>query len=419
MGKEKAKEKTKTGSIHMRILVVGNRIPWPLYDGGALATYRLLKGLSSLGHEITFFTYNTKKHFQTKEEITKAFGFCEVITHELDSTPNKLVALRQFLKADSYFLSRYESEEASNQLKKLIENQQYDLVQIEGLYSWPLLNPLFDWLKLKLELPVVYRAHNIESQIWKRVLNSEQNRFKKLFLRIQVKKLEREELRLLKLVDATIAISTIDEKCFQAHAPNPIHVFLPTVEQPMLSIKQIQPNSIFHIGSMEWEANVQGVQWFLSKVWPLLIEKNPDLRFHVAGKGIEKHKHLFFQYGVVYHGEVSNAIDFMKNYGVGIVPIHAGSGIRMKLIESMAWGIPSVSTGIGVQGLPLDNDSPEVLIADEAGDFAEALSSLFNDWPSAIRLGKRAHQYIQANHHEHKNLQELDGFLKKISLAKY
>jgi len=398
----------------MRILVIGNRIPWPLHDGGAIATYRLLKGLSSLGHEVTFFTYNTKKHFQTKEEITNALGFCEVVTHELDSTPNKLGALMQFLKADSYFLSRYDSEEASDQLKKLIENQQYDLVQIEGLYSWPLLNPLFSWLKQNFALPVVYRAHNVESQIWNRVLNSERNRLKKLFFRSQVKKLEREELRLLGLVDATISISTIDEKYFRAHTPKPIHVFLPTVDQPLHPIKQIQPNSIFHIGSMEWEANVRGVQWFLSKVWPLLIENNPDLRFHVAGKGIEKHKHLFFQFGVVYHGEVSNAIDFMKNHGIGIVPIHAGSGIRVKLIESMAWGIPSVSTSVGVQGLPLSEGSPEVLIADEAGGFAEALSSLFNDWPSAISLGKRAHQYVQANHHEHKNHQELDGFLREI-----
>jgi len=86
----------------------------------------------------------------------------------------------------------------------------------------------------------------------------------------------------------------------------------------------------------------------------------------------------------------------------------------VKLIESMAWGIPSVSTSVGVQGLPLNEGSPEVLIADEAGGFAEALSSLFNDWPSAISLGKRAHQYVLANHHEHKNLQELDGFLREI-----
>ena len=401
----------------MRILIVGNRVPWPLHDGGALATYRLLKGLVGLGHEVAFFTYNTKKHFQTKDKIKQAFGFCEVITYELDSTPSKLGALRQYLKTDSYFLSRYESMEASNQLKKLIETQKYDLIQIEGLYSWPLLNPFFDWLKHGLQLPVIYRAHNVESQIWERVLHTERNRLKRLFLRSQVNKLEHEEHRLLGLVDATISISTIDEKYFRAHTPNPIHVFLPTVDQPLNPLKQIQPNSIFHIGSMEWEANVRGVQWFLSKVWPLLIENNPNLRFHVAGKGIEKHKHLFFQFGVVYHGEVSNAIDFMKNHGICIVPIQAGSGIRMKLIESMAWGIPSVSTSIGVQGLPLAEDSPEVLIADEAGDFATALSSLFNDWPSAIRLGKRAHQYVQANHHEHKNLQELDGFLRKIQLV--
>ena len=68
----------------MKLLVIGNRVPWPLHDGGAIATYGMLRSLAENGAEVHFFTFNTKKHFAENATIEKYFGFCRVYLHPLD-----------------------------------------------------------------------------------------------------------------------------------------------------------------------------------------------------------------------------------------------------------------------------------------------------------------------------------------------
>ena len=72
----------------MKILVLGSRIPYPQRDGGAIATFGMLKELAAQGAEITYFTFNTKKHFVSKNDIEKHFGFCKVIPFYIDASPD-------------------------------------------------------------------------------------------------------------------------------------------------------------------------------------------------------------------------------------------------------------------------------------------------------------------------------------------
>jgi hypothetical protein len=106
---------------------------------------------------------------------------------------------------------------------------------------------------------------------------------------------------------------------------------------------------------MEWQANEQGVMWFLKKVWPRVLSAQPNVKFHLAGKGLSKTDPRFFQTGIVNHGEVDDAEVFMQSRGIMIVPIQAGSGIRIKSLEAMALGVPVVSTSIGACSLSRDN----------------------------------------------------------------
>lgn len=397
----------------MKVLVIGNRVPWPLRDGGAIATFQLLKDLVENNNDVVYFTFNTQKHFVEKEAIDEHLGFCRVLTREKNSTPNFIEGALNLLNSSSYFLSRYSDAQGTERLKALLKKENFDLVQVEGLYSWPLVSPLLDDLKKK-NIPVLYRAHNVESQIWERVCEDEKNVFKRWFLRNQTQKLKQEEIEVVNGVDGVVAISSDDASFFKKYGAEKVYVFMPSIWQGILPLKKIQPNAIFHIGSMEWEANVAGIHWFLRKVWPLLIEKLPDLQFHIAGKGINKHEQMFFQAGVVNHGEVADADDFIKNHGIGIVPIQAGSGIRMKLIQCMALGVPCVSTGVGVQGLNLDPDKPEVMIADNPKEFANAITYLLGHWRETIELGKRSHLYVQENHHPLKNLQGLEEYYRSF-----
>jgi glycosyltransferase involved in cell wall biosynthesis len=177
---------------------------------------------------------------------------------------------------------------------------------------------------------------------------------------------------------------------------------------------KLQPQSLFHLGSMEWDANQQGVEWFLRKVWPLVLSAHPDLTFHLAGKGLKKSDSKYFQQGVMNHGEVNDAREFMLNHGICIVPILAGSGIRMKLLDAMNFGIPCVATNIGAQGLKVESGN-QLEIADNPNDFAAKIIGLLNDRLKAIQMGKNAATYIQENHNPVINFDKLNQFIVSVT----
>jgi glycosyltransferase involved in cell wall biosynthesis len=433
----------------MKILVVGNRVPWPLHDGGAIATYGMLRSLAENGAEVDFFSFNTKKHFAENAIIEKYFGFCKVHLVSLDAGVKPLKALWNLLFGGSYHLERYDDLEAAVELYGLIQSGNYDCVMAEGLYSMPITLRVMNQLSVKSDglktneinvnsnetiqkkpIKWVYRSHNLEYQIWERLAISTPQPLKRWYLTLQSKRLMRYEIDAWCQMDAIVPIvetdsnvihSTVAEtrKFDQVNSGNSawrqpqIHVYQPgiAIERPFAFVHQ--PMSLFHIGSMEWQANEQGVIWFLNKVWPLVLSVQPNAKFHLAGKGLSKQDPRSFQSGIVNHGEVPDAEDFMHQHGVMIVPIQAGSGIRIKTLEAMSLGVPIVSTSVGAQGLAV-LDGVEIEIADEPKDFAAAICKLLSSPAKSQEMTIQARKYVELHHNLKRNTTELLTFLASI-----
>lgn len=407
----------------MKLLVIGNRVPWPLHDGGAIATYGMLRSLAENGAEVHFFTFNTKKHFAENATIEKYFGFCRVYLQPLDAGVKVGKALLNLVFGGSYHMERYVSKEGVDKLRGLMDTHRYDGILLEGLYSVPVYLGAAGAAP-KYSTPVAYRSHNLEYQIWERLATTTENPLKKWYLRIQSNRLKKYELQSWLKFQAIVPIVTTDEIAIKNYldrtpekSPNKnipaIHTYQPgiAIERPFAFIHQ--PLSLFHIGSMEWQANEQGVMWFLHKVWPLLLSKLPQAKFHLAGKGLNPQDPRFFQTGVVNHGEVPNAEDFMHQHGVMIVPILSGSGIRIKSLEAMALGVPIVSTSVGAQGLSVASGA-EMYIADQPQAFADAIVELLTQPAMAQILTQNARGYVEMHHNLKRNTAELLSFLQKL-----
>ncbi len=430
----------------MKILVVGNRVPWPLHDGGAIATYGMLRSLAENGAEVDFFSFNTKKHFAENAIIEKYFGFCKVHLVSLDAGVKPLNALWNLLFGGSYHLERYDDLEAAVELYDLIQSSNYDCVMVEGLYSMPITLRVMKQMSVrpnnggmdvdprnsnetiqKEPIKWVYRSHNLEYQIWERLAISTPQPLKKWYLALQSKRLKRAEIDAWCRMDAIVPIVETDSLVIRtalteiqqinggdsdSRQPE-IHVYQPgiAIERPFAFIHQ--PMSLFHIGSMEWQANEQGVMWFLNKVWPLVLSAQPNAKFHLAGKGLSKQDPRFFQTGIVNHGEVSKAEDFMQEHVVMNVPNQAGSGIRIKTLEAMALGVPIVSTSIGAQGLAVSDDI-EIKLADEPIDFAAAICALLTSPAKSQEMTTQARKYVELHHNLKRNTADLLGFLQSL-----
>jgi len=431
----------------MKILVLGNRVPWPLHDGGAIATYGMLRSLAENGAEVDFFSFNTKKHFAENAIIEKYFGFCKVHLVSLDASIKPLKALWNLLFGGSYHMERYDNLDAAVELYDLIQSSNYDCVMAEGLYSMPIALRVVKQLSVKADglgsneihensnesvqkksIKWVYRSHNLEYQIWERLAISEQQPLKRWYFALQSKRLKRYEIDAWCQMDAIVPIVETDSTVIQATVSEiqknnqlnsgysvlnqpQIHVYQPgiAIESPFAFVHR--PISIFHIGSMEWQANEQGVMWFLKKVWPRVLSAQPNVKFHLAGKGLSKTDPRFFQTGIVNHGEVDDAEVFMQSHGIMIVPIQAGSGIRIKSLEAMALGVPVVSTSIGAQGLTVESGT-QMIIADDPAGFADGIMQLLLNPAASQEMTQQARVYVEQHHNLKRNTAELIAFLQ-------
>jgi glycosyltransferase involved in cell wall biosynthesis len=163
-----------------------------------------------------------------------------------------------------------------------------------------------------------------------------------------------------------------------------------------------QPNNqvVFHLGAMDWLPNVEGVRWFVKKVWPLVIKENKHAVLSLAGKGMPADLLNLNSERLKVVDYISDASAFFKGGQVMVVPLLSGSGMRVKIIEGMAMGKAIVTTSIGLEGI-IAQHQKELLVADSAEDFAAAVVQLLNDNSLVVRLGNEARELIQTRYDLH------------------
>ena len=393
----------------MKILVLGSRIPWPLHDGGAIATYQLLKGLSEQGAEVVYFSFNTRKHFVSKEQIKLHFPFCRVVDVPLNANPTPVGAMWALITGRNYNISRFEDYNAMEALAALLQHESFDWVQLEGLYDAAFL-PVIK----KLGLPVSLRQHHDEFQIWERLAASSSGWLKRVYFKLLAAQLKRYEIGVLKAVDAIIPITDTDEQLFASLAPGKPMFLLPVGQEINTAPrKEFSRNSFFHLGSMEWMPNVEGVKWLIDQVWPLVKSRVPSAELHLAGKGLSTSDSRFLSKGVVLHGEIENATDFMQTRGVMLVPVFAAGGIRVKILEAFNAGVPVISTSVGIQGIPATHDK-ELLIANTSAEFADAMVRIQTESDLMVKLSINAQTLIDAKFNTQRLISGLFDFYKDI-----
>jgi glycosyltransferase involved in cell wall biosynthesis len=162
------------------------------------------------------------------------------------------------------------------------------------------------------------------------------------------------------------------------------------------------PNNqvVFHLGAMDWMPNLEGVNWFLKHVWPLVEQKNNKAELRLAGKGMPREILKLKRDNV----KIQEWVDDVNNYFVAgqvmIVPLLSGSGMRVKIIEGMAMGKAIVTTSIGVEGISATH-LDQVLIGDSAEDFANAILNLLDDESLVKSIGLAARKLVEERYELH------------------
>ena len=397
----------------MKILILCNKSPYPAKEGGPIAMNMIIEGLIGAGHQVRVLAMNTNKYYVDPIDIPDEYREktrIELVYVDLSFRPLK--AFFNLFTKQSYHVERFISRAFAPRLAKILKEEEFDVVQFEMTYMRPYLELVRQYSKGK----TVLRAHNIEHLIWERISETTTNPLKRIYLRHLARKLKNHELTSINDFDGVAAITKKDADFFvQAGcrvpvADIPFGINLTRFQEPSEGTSEI---SLFSIGSMNWIPNQEGIRWFLEKVWPDVIRHYPSLKYFIAGREMPVWLTESHYPNVEIIGEVDDALEFMQEHAIMIVPLFSGSGIRIKIIEGMACGKTIISTTIGAEGIHYTN-LEDILIADDPFGFIEMISACLNNMVFFNRIGKNARELIKKDYDSDLIIQKLLGFYQKI-----
>ncbi len=397
----------------MRILIIANKIPYPPKDGGSIATLTLARHFSYLGHQVDLLAMNTNKHYFPIDELPKDLSSqIRFIGVDTPAPISPVAALKNLLFSDkAYIAERFYTEDFRLKLEHLLKESNYDIIQLEGSY----LGQYMPSIRSGNAAKVAMRAHNLEFEIWQRTAKNA-GLLKRFYFSNLAKRIKKLEVQQLNEFDAIIPITERDARSLkQLGCKKPMHVTPTGMDINSLTIEtsKMEFPSVFHIGALDWPPNQEGLLWFFQKVWPLVLQKQPNLKFYLAGRNApDKMKNLRVK-NLIFVGEVDSAVDFMNSKAIGIVPLLSGSGMRIKIVEGMALGKPMVTTSIGAEGNPA-KDGKEVMIADHPSEFAQKILQLINDRTLFDDMSRNAIDFVNATFNNEVIAQSLIHFYKSL-----
>lgn len=395
----------------MRILQICSKIPFPSKDGGSLAMNMLTKGLAESGHDVQVLAINTPKHFIRDEEIDpeyrKRTNYRSVF---IDTAVKPLSAFLNLFSGKSYNVSRFYSAAFEKELLKVLSEKEFDIIQLESIWVTPYLDAIRNNTKAK----IILRSHNVEYEVWER-LAAQASSLKKIYLSMLAKRLKDYELKILNSYDAILAITRKDMETFvKAGCRIPcIHIPFGFEPSKYTADNPGKPGSVFHIGAMDWMPNQDAVNWMLKDIWPRVFKKVPNVTLHLAGRKMPGYFFKEETESVVVHFEVEDAIAFMKQFRVMVVPLSSGGGMRVKIIEGMALGRTIISTRIGAEGIVYEHGK-DILIAETTEEFVSAITKCLNDPEYTEGIGKNARAMVEDKYDNTKLCRTLSGFYSDL-----
>lgn len=400
----------------MKILQLTNKIPYPPSDGGAIAVLSLAVGLADLGNQVTNLSMKTLKHsFDIKEIPSEFSNKIEFLSVDVPAKISKLGLLQNYLLSNKpYTATRFISEDYSLKLIELLDHNTYDIIQLEGLY----LSPYISLIRRHSKAPIVMRAHNVEHEIWERVKENTSNKIKKVYLKNLNKKLKEFELSFLDDYDLLLPITERDGLRFkELNYKNKIYTLVTGIDSSRYTFdkEKTEYPSLFHLGSLDWEPNIEGLKWFLQSVWPSVLKQVPTAKFYIAGRNASESTIKFLKSfkNVFYDGEVEDANKYINSKAIMLVPLLSGSGMRIKIIEGMALSKAIVSTKVGVEGIHAV-DNKDLMIAANEQEFIDKVILLLNNEELYQQISSNARDFISREFDNKNIVQGLVNEYKKI-----
>lgn len=391
----------------MKILFIGNKPAYPKIDGGCVASAAFLNDLLSAKAQVHYAFLHTEKHPFKEEAFPEDLRTRITMNSSfVDTNVKKLDAFKHLFSSASFNVERFYDKEFEQELIRLTKEKQFNAVIFDNVFSARYQKGLKSSFP---ELPTFIRSHNVEHEIWEGLAKSTGNPIVRRYLKKLAKDLKRFEIDAYNESNGVLTITKDDKEALKKigisspieHAA--VSVSIPTYQHDYTN------KDLFHLGAMNWRPNVEAVDTVL-KYLPTWREQDSDIQFSIAGmQSKERYDHLE-DASIKVLGFVPNIEEFIGQQGILVAPIQSGSGVRIKILEMMAFGIPVITTSLGAQGIA---DLSGIIITDDHESMTEAVYALRNDEKKRKELGQKAKSIITLHHNSETISQKILEFIQQ------
>jgi glycosyltransferase involved in cell wall biosynthesis len=351
----------QSSSSPLKILWMIPKWTLPATDGARVATDSLVRNTVAAGAEVDILCLPQK--FETTDVVSmkQSWGVKNVFILKRDVPEGAFLKKLYFLKSlltnplTPLTFASFSTSHIKKEVQNYISAGTYDYILLDGLHLGSALmkNGKFN---LSTRLPkVIYRAHNIEVDLWIKAFKEKRSPLMKLTLYIQAFLVGKLEHSIIQQISGVAAIAQEDLDVIKKMSSSnsrlvPLGL---NFDSPVAACTKQNTNFLF-LGRLDWPPNKDGLEWVLKEVWPTVVANRPDAILKIVGSGnrdwLKKYQHLR---GIRIVGFVDSVFDAYRDCHFTVVPVFYGSGTRIKVLESFAMSRRLISTKMGVQGADL------------------------------------------------------------------
>ena len=371
----------------MRILWVKAGKILPVDTGGRIRSFNILRHLAARNETVFLSYYAGPKDERYERELLELFP--RAITFPAGASDGTMARLLDYaLRVTNpapYAVSKFAAASVRRALLDTVGSFRPDVAVCDFLSAS---------LNFPDPLPVasVLFQHNVEHALWDRQARHEANPLKKVAFSMEAAKMRRYERSTVARFHHVVAVSEND-RALMAEMTDPSHLTVVPTGVDVAAYKSRadsgRGHSVMFLGSMDWPANIDGVEFFCEEIWPRIVAAIPAAKFQVVGRNPPRRITRLASDSVEIVGGVKSVIPHLRESPVFVVPLRIGGGTRLKIYEAMAAERAIVSTTVGAEGLDFC-DGTDLLIADDAPAFADSVIALLRDPARRLALGRAA-----------------------------
>ena len=393
------------------ILVLARETPYPPDTGDRIVTYGFVRGLVERGHAVHVVAYGRESDRERAESLADRASSVRLVPRAKSRLPARLRKLRNHAAGRSDVMAMFDSPSLVAAAREQIGALDPDVV----LAQHPYVGQVFRdsgvrRIAERSGATLVTNAHVVEFAVHRRFRGFAPDLETRLELALETPRLRREELAAYEASDRVLVLGTEDrEELLDAGVETPVatqHVPLDSDEYECESERIDRENDepgpeidgatdLLFFGSYGWFPNVDAVRTFAATAWPQIRSARPDARFVVAGRDAPASvRALDDRPGVSFVGEIPDLGRAVRDAAMVVAPLRIGGGTRLKVLESMAWGAPVVTTTAGFEGVDA-RPGAEVAVAADRDAFADRVVELLDSPKRRARLGRNARRRIE------------------------